>query len=287
MNMCLNKITHCSNKERIDKYNNKPYELVFKKENGEIYKKIYKHIIIAIPFSAIRKENVFSEYYVNIDESNFSKLKKYAIQHLPMGKNSKLNVQFKTKFWKKDGNNGFIMKNDTYYWDVSRQQKQTTGILVEFKGGNNTDKSITSDLIEDVNEHNCSTKKAVSSFLNTLENIVPGAKKNFEYTYDETTKKISNVNGYCWTHSRWSKGAYSYWGHGQYYSGKNYIDSETKDSDVISFAGYEGVPEPYNEEQTGNCHFAGEHTSFFFKGYMNGAVESGLRVANEIMRLMK
>ena len=34
------------------------------------------------------------------------------------------------------------------------------------------------------------------------------------------------------------------------------------------FAGVEG-------EREGNCHFAGEHTSVDFQGYLNGAVETG------------
>uniref|UniRef100_A0A6C0IYE0 Amine oxidase domain-containing protein n=1 Tax=viral metagenome TaxID=1070528 RepID=A0A6C0IYE0_9ZZZZ len=33
-----------------------------------------------------------------------------------------------------------------------------------------------------------------------------------------------------------------------------------------------------------NCHFAGEHTSFDYQGYMNGAVVSGNRVAEEILK---
>jgi monoamine oxidase len=33
----------------------------------------------------------------------------------------------------------------------------------------------------------------------------------------------------------------------------------------------------------GNCHFAGEHTSIDFQGYLNGAVETGQRAAAEIL----
>nr|MBA2485548.1 FAD-dependent oxidoreductase [Nitrospira sp.] len=33
----------------------------------------------------------------------------------------------------------------------------------------------------------------------------------------------------------------------------------------------------------GRCFFAGEHTSFRWQGYMNGAVESGLRAAFEVI----
>jgi monoamine oxidase len=42
------------------------------------------------------------------------------------------------------------------------------------------------------------------------------------------------------------------------------------------FAGAESEPE-------GNCHFAGEHTSLDYQGYLNGAVESGQRAPDEIL----
>jgi monoamine oxidase len=37
----------------------------------------------------------------------------------------------------------------------------------------------------------------------------------------------------------------------------------------------------------GNCHFAGEHTSQDFQGYLNGAVETGERAAAEILADLK
>ena len=44
-------------------------------------------------------------------------------------------------------------------------------------------------------------------------------------------------------------------------------------------AGFSGV----EGERVGNLHFCGEHTSVEFQGYMNGGVESGERVAGEIL----
>ena len=68
-----------------------------------------------------------------------------------------------------------------------------------------------------------------------------------------------------WSSSHpWTKGSYSFWKVGQY----------------TKFAGIERVRE-------GNCHFAGEHTSIDFQGYLNGAVESGDRVAAEILADLK
>jgi monoamine oxidase len=63
-----------------------------------------------------------------------------------------------------------------------------------------------------------------------------------------------------WTGYPWSQGSYAYWGVGQY----------------TTVAGSE-------REAVGSCHFAGEHTSVDFQGYLNGAVESGQRAATEIV----
>jgi monoamine oxidase len=63
-----------------------------------------------------------------------------------------------------------------------------------------------------------------------------------------------------WPGYEWTKGSYSYWKVGQY----------------TAFAGME-------RKRQGTCHFAGEHTSIDFQGYLNGAVESGERVVSEIL----
>jgi len=63
-----------------------------------------------------------------------------------------------------------------------------------------------------------------------------------------------------WPSQPLARGSYSFWKVGQY----------------TSFAGAEGRPE-------GSCHFAGEHTSIDFQGYLNGAVETGQRAASEVL----
>ena len=67
-----------------------------------------------------------------------------------------------------------------------------------------------------------------------------------------------------WPAYEWTLGSYSFWKVGQY----------------TAFAGVE-------RERRGTCHFAGEHTSIDFQGYLNGAVESGERVAAEILGDLK
>jgi monoamine oxidase len=93
-----------------------------------------------------------------------------------------------------------------------------------------------------------------AGFLSQIEPVLPGITPhwNGRATID------------YWTGYPWTKGSYSYWKVGQY----------------TKFSGAEA------EEQKG-CHFAGEHTSTDFQGYLNGAVESGERAAGEILAAFK
>ncbi|MBI5106270.1 MAG: FAD-dependent oxidoreductase [Solirubrobacterales bacterium] len=92
------------------------------------------------------------------------------------------------------------------------------------------------------------------TFVKQLDPVLPGIKDRFD--------------GHAvldhWPSYRWTKGSYSYWKVGQY----------------TAFAGAE-------REASGTCHFAGEHTSVDFQGYLNGAVESGERAASEVLAALK
>jgi monoamine oxidase len=91
-------------------------------------------------------------------------------------------------------------------------------------------------------------------FLKQIEPVLPGisSRWNGKATVD------------YWAGNPWTKGSYSYWRVGQY----------------TKFAGAE-------REQQGACHFAGEHTSIDFQGYLNGAIESGERATAEILADLK
>jgi monoamine oxidase len=162
-----------------------------------------------------------------------------------MGTNSKLHVQFKSRFWNSLGNQGDTYADTGYQttWDVTRAQPGTAGILVDYTGGN-IGASFGSG----------TPKERATQFLAQLEPVLPGisARWNGRATVD------------YWTGDPWTKGSYSYWKVGQY----------------TKFSGAERQPE-------GGCHFAGEHTSIDFQGYLNGAVESGERAAGEILTALK
>jgi monoamine oxidase len=91
-------------------------------------------------------------------------------------------------------------------------------------------------------------------FLTQIEPLFPGITKkwNGKVTLD------------FWKTYPWTLGSYSYWKVGQY----------------TAFSGVE-------KEAVGSCHFAGEHTSQDFQGYLNGAVETGNRAAAEILADLK
>ncbi|HEX6586037.1 MAG TPA: NAD(P)/FAD-dependent oxidoreductase, partial [Solirubrobacterales bacterium] len=93
-----------------------------------------------------------------------------------------------------------------------------------------------------------------AQFLGQIEPVLPGlsGQYNGEVTLDH------------WPSNPWTQGSYSYWKVGQY----------------TGFAGIEGEPE-------GAVHFCGEHTSIDFQGYLNGAVETGYRAANEVIDALR
>jgi monoamine oxidase len=99
-----------------------------------------------------------------------------------------------------------------------------------------------------------SPSSRAKQFLAQVEPVLPGVTKewNGKATID------------FWTGNEWTLGSYSYWKVGQYQK----------------FAGMEG-------RRQGTCHFAGEHTSIDFQGYLNGAVETGERAAGEILGDLK
>ena len=92
--------------------------------------------------------------------------------------------------------------------------------------------------------------KYVQQFLAQLETMWPGATAQW--------------NGQATVSTPWSDpnllGSYACWTTGQH----------------TSFSGYERV-------RQGNIHFAGEHCSINFQGFMEGGAEEGARAAGEII----
>jgi len=181
---------------------------------------------------------------VDLSGAGLSARKLDAIRHLPMGTNAKLHVQFRDRYWYDLGADGTTYADTGYEssWEVTTAEPGRPGILVQYTGGR-------LGLFPGHAAHAPAPPVLVERFLRRLDPVLPGGARRW--------------NGRAWldhwTAHPWTHGSYSYWGPGHY----------------TRFAGYEGVPER-------TIHFAGEHTSLNFQGYMEGAVRSGRRAAREI-----
>ncbi|MEU8261962.1 NAD(P)/FAD-dependent oxidoreductase [Micromonospora sp. NPDC048999] len=181
----------------------------------------------------------------DLSKAGFSTVKMRSINEFDLGSNAKLHVQFTSRPWVAQGYGGSTYTNATGFqcaWDDTVNQPTSTGVLCEFPGGSQT-KAWTGAAF------GAAPAAQVTALLNQLEPIYPGITAAY------------NGKAYrdAWPLNPWSKGAYSAQKPGQY----------------TRFFGIEAARE-------GNVHFAGEHTSIDYFGYLNGAVESGERAAKEV-----
>ena len=130
-------------------------------------------------------------------------------------------------------------------WANSLEQTGQGGVLTIFSGGA-TGAGYPTDV-----PHGLAPQRVVDDALTFLDTWLPGMRSSF--------------NGHAWLDSwvddPWVKGSYAAFLPGQW----------------TSLFGYMGRP-------AGNVHFAGEHTSTYSQGYLNGGVETGLRAAREVLR---
>lgn len=200
-------------------------------------------VIMTIPFSVLRG--------INYSAAGFDSLKKTAITSLGYGTNSKLSLQFSQRYWNGSGpwgtGNGNIYTDLPFQnaWDSTRGRPGSTGILTAFTGG-----SLGAAFASQSPYTNTGISNYVKTFLSQLEKVWPGVSTFY--------------NGSATLSTPWSDpnllGSYSCWKVGQY----------------TLFAGYEGA-------RQNRCHFAGEHCSGLFQGFMEGGAQEGIRAANEIL----
>ena len=185
---------------------------------------------------------------VDYSSAGFKALKQTAIKELGMGTNSKLHVQFSSRLWNSLGCNGETFADTGY---------QNTWEVTRAQAG-------TTGILVDYTGGKIGAsfgtgtpQERAQQFLTQLQPVLPGitGQWNGKATVD------------YWTGYPWTKGSYSYWKVGQY----------------TKFAGVERE----REGRALNCHFAGEHTSIDFQGYLNGAVETGQRAANEVIAALR
>jgi monoamine oxidase len=205
------------------------------------------HVILCMSFAVLRR--------LNYKKGGFDTLKQTAITQLGAGLNTKLNLQFDTRLWHAYGGTGSLYSDLPFQsgWEATRGQDGATGILVEYPGA---------EVAGSMGQSNPYTTTATNSqvttyaqrFLSQLEPIFPGITAQWNGKAMLSTP-ATDPNFFC---------SYSYWKPGQY----------------TGFSGYELV-------RQGNIHFAGEHCSINFQGFMEGGASEGVRAANEILGDLK
>jgi monoamine oxidase len=205
------------------------------------------HVILCMTFSVLRT--------LDYRRAGFDELKQRAITQLGSGINAKLNVQFESRIWNAYDSTGSIYTDQPFQsgWDVTRGQSGATGIFVEYPGA---------DVAKSLGQANPYTTTATNSqvsryaqrLLSQMEPIFPRITKEWNGKAMLSTP-FTDPNFRC---------SYSYWKPGQY----------------TGFSGYE-------KARQGNIHFAGEHCSQDFQGFMEGGASEGVRAANEILADLK
>lgn len=177
------------------------YALTFQQGSGT-HQVAADKVVFALPFSILSQA-------VDISQAGFSPLKLTAIDELPMGSNSKLNVQFSRRRWVDLGGNGDSFADTGYQasWEVSRGQAGASGILVGYSGGNRSEDFKAGTLASHV-----------ATFLAQASPVFPGLAGfyNQKATLDHWGQTTP-----------FTRGSYSYWKKGQY----------------TKFAGIEGAQE--------------------------------------------
>jgi monoamine oxidase len=205
--------------------------------------------ILALPFSVLR--------HVDYRRAGFDPLKQVAIEELGYGTVSKLYLQFDRPYWYDDGpwphpDNGSIITDLDIQtlWDTSLGQTSSHGLLVDYLSGHRGVAFVppkaysTTDDVSNVQQY-------AQNCLQQLEAVFPGICAHY------TGKAALSYP----TGDPFLRGSYACWRVGQY----------------THFGGYEGV-------RQGPIHFAGEHCSVEFQGFMEGAAKEGARAAGEIVQ---
>ncbi len=220
------------------------YALWFDGRSGPI---VADQVVLALPFAVLRT--------LDYDRAGFNPLKKLAIENYGRGQNAKLHLQFDRRVWNRQGpwpgvsNGDVVSEAFQNTWDSTRGQRGRPGILVNYLGGNAAESLSPADPYATVTNHP-KVRRYARRLLRQLEPVLPGVSDAWN---GRATLSAPSLDPNLLL-------SYSVYGVGQY----------------TEFGGYQGI-------RQGNVHFAGEHCSEDYQGYMEGGAVEGFRAASEIL----
>jgi monoamine oxidase len=208
------------------------------------------HAILCLPFAVLR--------HLDYANAGFDAHKKRCIEEIGAGQNTKLLLQFDSRFWNRPGPWGGKSTGTSYSdqgymttWDSTRGQRGATGILVDYTGG-----------------HLARAFHASAPYLTAADPAVRTYARRFLRQAEPTFPGLTHAwNGKATLSRPFADPnlglSYSYVRPGQ----------------THTLVGYERVPQR-------NIHFGGEHTSVDFRGFMEGGSAEGRRAALEVLRAL-
>lgn len=186
---------------------------------------------------------------VDVSDAGFSATKRAAIDQLGMGTNSKVLLQFDQPLRSFDNWSSYLQRADEPQfstWESSSTDNPATEqtLLTLFAGGR------AGTAYDTDQAHGQAPADVADQMIGALDEMVPGIAA--AHTGDSWLD--------FWAQDPWARGSYA-----------AFLPGNT-----TAFLGIMGEPE-------GRAHFAGEHTSVYSQGFLNGGAESGSRVAAELL----
>ncbi|GAA2752124.1 NAD(P)/FAD-dependent oxidoreductase [Kitasatospora cinereorecta] len=222
--------------------------LTFALDGGGTRTVVADHTVLTVPLPILQQ-------HVDLSRAGMDPMMRGVLANMRMGACTKLNMQFTSRPWYGSSpwtgeSNGECFADLPFQqaWDVTRGQAGSNGIAVQYGGG-----SLARGLTPPApftNAATAYTRNLVDRYLGQIDTVWPGTRAAWN---GRATLSAWHLNPYSW-------GAYSYWPVGY----------------LTTYAGYEGTAQ-------GNLHFAGEHCSYDFQGYMNGGAVEGARAAAEVL----
>lgn len=201
------------------------------------FDRIYERVVITIPFTVLRT------IPLNVD---LPPVKRFAIDTIGYGTNSKLITAYREPIWRSRYNsNGNVLSDLGFQnvWETTQGVFSSGGsrLISQFTGGR-----------QGVLLGSATPQAHAQTLLPQLERVFPGISS--------LAIRGKEIRAY-WTGEIYNRGSYSCYLPGQW----------------TQMYGSEG-------ERVGNLFFAGEHTSLEYQGYMEGGCETGEATALEILQ---
>lgn len=214
---------------------------------GKYLQRDYDAVVLAMPFSVLRE--------VEMRGVDMSSWKRQAIDKSEMGDSSRLLVGFSRPYWRESGATGSgraDLPSLQNAWETNPSRAGRSGAVIAHQVGGHAARSLLP----------ASTQMDAVGFVASLEEVLPGAMDNV--TRDRRGKILATTQN--WSIDPNSRGAFP----------------RPQPGYFTRIAHAEATP-------VDNLLFAGDHTSSFYEwqGFMEGAVLSGLRAANEASTLFR